>query len=187
MDYLLKKFKNGFTFIEVLIVLGVVGLTIPALFAIFFAILQQQAKVFRLTEIKRQGDYALNIMSSTIRNNAKSLYSDATLVTEQCDDAGENYSSTVYFRDANNAWFTFGLSSSKISSSSSALAQAIDLTNTKTTIRNFTLSCQRKADFSTPVIYISFDIDYTNGVGVTPIPNEQATMHYQTKVKLRSY
>lgn len=180
--------KKGFTFIELLIVIGVVGLTIPALFAIFFAILQQQSKVFRLSEVKRQGDYALNIMASTIRNNAYALYSNSTLVTPQCDSPAETYSSTIYFKDKYNAWFSFGVQNSKISSSSSVLAQPIDLTTAKTSISNFSLSCERKADFSTPVIYISFDIDYNNNIGaVTPIPAEQASLHYQTKIKLRAY
>lgn len=181
--------KESFTLIEMIVVLGVLVLAIPSLFAIIFVILNQQAKIYRLSEVKRQGDYALSIIESTVRNNAEAVYSDSGLTTKQCFDTGSNTTyqgPTLYLKDRYGAWFSYS-GAGTIASSSSNLASAINLTSDSTTISNFVMSCTKSGDFSPPVIYIGFDIGWTQGAGITPRPQESATMSYQTRIKLRTF
>lgn len=181
--------RRGFTFIEMLVVISVIGLALPVLFSLILTILQQQTKIYRLVEVKRQGDYILNIMENNIRNNASSIYSgvpnpnDTNLI---CDTSGSSGSGS-YFKDKLGNWFHY-LNLDKVSSQSSTTSQLFDLTNSKVRVSNFSISCNRKSSFSPPIVTVTFNICYNTGVDCSSSrPEETASMTYQTKIKLRNY
>ena len=66
----MKKFNKGFTLIETIVVIAVIGLTLPVLFATILTLMRQQIKIYRLSQVKREGDYIINLMENTIRNRA---------------------------------------------------------------------------------------------------------------------
>lgn len=196
------RVKKGFTFVELLIVISIIGIVLPAFFGIIFVLLRQQVLVYRLSEVKRQGDYALNLMENTIRNSAVSVHKDSTLQEDDppailnnrlCDttllDTIYPSSPAVRFKDKYDNWFYYGLSSEKIASSSGRGGSAIntaELTNGSASITNLSITCRQSTDFSTSVVGIEFDIGYRLANGITPMPEERATLHYQTKIKLRT-
>ncbi|PIY70331.1 hypothetical protein COY89_01780, partial [Candidatus Roizmanbacteria bacterium CG_4_10_14_0_8_um_filter_36_36] len=71
---LLMKKWLAFTLIETVVVIGVIGLVLPVLFTILFVILQQQSKLNRLQQVKKNGDFVLSILEKTIKNRANSIY-----------------------------------------------------------------------------------------------------------------
>ena len=65
--------KKGFTLIEMVVVVGVIGFVLPILFAIVFLIIQQQARIYSLQEVKKQGDQALFSMRGTVKQYAEKI------------------------------------------------------------------------------------------------------------------
>jgi len=181
--------KKSFTLIEMIVVIATIGLVLPTLFAIIFSILQQQVKIQRLSIVKREGDYVLNVMENIIRNYGESIHS-ATPPTESnkiCQSSSlENAS---YFKDKFGNWFRFYLDeTNSISSESSVLNNdspgSILLNSSQTKITNFSIQCYRTALYSPPVINISFTISYYTSSSRV---EDAASFNYQTKVKLKSY
>lgn len=193
--------KRSFTLIETIVVVAVIGLTLPVLFAIIFTLMRQQVKIYRLSQVKREGDYVINLMENTIKNRAIIIYKSAVLNDTNivCKNVG-NYtlSSTdnLYFLDEDKHWFGYEYDgSSKIASKSADLFNppnilTFPLTSTKTKVSNFSISCSRNSLYSSASILLGFDICYNTGSGnCTSTRPEEITsiLHYQTRIKLRNY
>jgi prepilin-type N-terminal cleavage/methylation domain-containing protein len=184
--------KKGFTLIETIVVVAVIGLTIPILFAILFTLMRQQVKIYQLSQIKREGDYIINIIDNTIRNRAVIIYKSDTIIDSNivCNDLVPAYppllsGTTVdklYFLDKNNVWFGFKQIGTIIYSSS--VTSDVSLTSSKTGISGFSISCNRNTVYSPPSVSISFNISYNTTSGR---PEETTSMYYQTRIKLRNY
>jgi len=189
----MKKFKS-FTLIETIVFIAVVGLTLPAIFTIFMVLLQQQAKIFRLSTTKREGDYMINLIENTIKNEAVTILSSTSPMppdstNTKCDKDATSYSSisSLYFLNKNGLWFGYLINGNALASSSASMAST-NLNSTKTRISSFSMSCSRTYAFSQPSVSLSFDIEFCNDVSCTQTrPEEISTLHYQTRIKLRSY
>jgi prepilin-type N-terminal cleavage/methylation domain-containing protein len=113
--------KNGFTLLEVMIVLSIFALLVPAMFTMYFASLRAQRKVIVLRDAKRNGDNALTVMESLIKQNAISIHNATppTTANEVCTVSTPTASGIpLYFKDKDGTWFSFGLTSNKIASAS---------------------------------------------------------------------
>lgn len=180
--------KKGFSFIELVVVMGVIGISLPVLFAIFFGVASQQVKIQRLSEVKRQGDYVLNIMETVIRNEARNIFDGATFLNEKCTATIPSYESlngtNFYFKDKSGNEFRFYASDGIIASESSKLASKWDLTSSNVRISNFNISCTRKSIGTPAIVTVSFDADYNTDS--TRVEETTATLHYKTSVKLRN-
>ena len=195
--------KKAFTFIEIVVVIGVISISLPVLFTIIFAITNQTLKVQRLSEVKKQGDYAINIIENTIRGYAVKIYSEDALTNEKCNTSGSTFPSdpsdgtNFYIKDISGKYFNFQLTdSNKIASESSDLinpVSVVDLTSDKVLIENFEIQCNRNTTAYPPIISISFNICYKNPTSAPPgnciftRTEETASLYYQTKIKLRNY
>ena len=184
--------KRSFTLIETIVVIAVIGLTLPVLFAIILTLMRQQVKIYRLSQVKRGGDYLINIMENIIKDNAFTIHTatppnDANII---CKNIATSPSSTsIYFLDKNKQWFGYLATSNSVASTSANLASPINLTSSKIIVSNFSIYCSRNSIHSPAVILLGFDICYDTGPGVCTgtRPEEITSMHYQTKIKLRSY
>lgn len=184
--------KKGFTFIELLIAVGIFSLSVPIVFGLFFINLNIQAKVFRMQEVKRQGDNALTVIQSVIRQSARSIHSAAAASdsNQVCTPDTNSYTGTLYFKDSLGDVFSFYQdgNTDQIASTSSKLAtggsdDANPLTSTKVKISDFVISCDQPSSFSPPLVNVKFTVSETNNSGRH---EEQASMYYQTTVKLRN-
>jgi len=191
--------KRSFTLIETIVVVAVIGLTLPVLFAIIFTLIKQQVKIYRLSQVKREGDYVINLMENTIRNRAISIHSDTpTEVNIVCKGVVGSYlyssTSSLYFRDKDKQWFGYLFDSDSIASKSADLDNPLNvltsaLTSSKTIVYNFSISCSRNTIYSPPSVSFDFDVCFVTGAGIctSTRPEEIASIHYQTRIKLRSY
>ncbi len=193
--------KKGFTLIEILVVIGIISISLPVLFNIFYALVRQQVKINRLTEVKRQGDYILNIIKTLIINQAISIHNNIPPSPISCSST-QNITANNYFLDRQGTYFRFCQSSSGTtcdnsenyiaSSSSLASVGTVALNNNKTLITNFSLTCFQNQSYSPPLIGIQFTICYKispnqNDCNIGTRPEETAKLTYSTFVKLRSY
>lgn len=180
----------GFTLIEMLVVIGIVTIALPATFAIIFAIIRQQARVYALKQVKREGDFVLNKMEDNIRNNAVGIFNSSELNNEVCDQNliaptyGSDNGSEFYFKDKLGNWFQYYLNSTdNIASQSTVLSQPVNLTTSTVRVNNFFISCNRTAAFSPPVIFISFNIVYSTA----QFQEQQVKIQYRTQVGMKNY
>lgn len=184
--------KKSFTLIETVVVVAVIGLTLPILFTIILTLMKQQLKIYRLSQVKRGGDYLINIMENIIRDNAITIHtttppSDANII---CKNIGTSASGTsLYFLDKNKKWFGYLATGNSVASTSANLASPINMTSSKTIVSNFSIYCSRNSIYSPASILLGFDICYDTGGGIctSTRPEEITSIHYQTRIKLRSY
>ena len=186
--------KKGFTLIETIVVIAVIGITLPVLFAIILTLMRQQLKINRLSEIKREGDYISSTLENTIKDRAVSIHSGLPVndTTKICEDALSFSSPTtnLYFLDKNRNWFGYQFSGNILASESADLVNpSIDLNSSKILISNFSISCSRNTVYSAQSVQFSFDVCYDTGLPdcATTRPEEITSLHYQTRIKLRNY
>lgn len=180
----IKSAKSGFTFIEILVTVGVVGFVLPVIFAIVFTIFRQQTKIYRLNEIKKQGDYILNL-SKVLITSSTGIYSEAALTNLKCDGTAGNqsYSSVsgnnFYFKDKNSAAINIFLSNGQIATGPSNL----NMTNNRVVVENYQISCENSSVISRPLVKIKFDIRYNT---TSTRSEDTASLSYQSGYKLRN-
>lgn len=191
---MIVKIKKSFTLIETIVVISVVSLITPLIFSIIFGLARQQTKIYRLSQVKREGDYILNTVSVLIKNNAYSIYYPEPPIddNERCKDV-ETFTSEnrLIFKDKKEDWFRieWNQANEKISSYSSSTNKTIDLNSSSVLINNFLISCSRKSLYSPPTVNISFDACYKTSTGkcTSNVIEETAILRYQTKIKLRNF
>ncbi len=180
--------KKGFTLVEMLIVLGIVAIVLPAVFTILFTIIREQARVYALKQVKREGDFVLSKISNQIRSNAVGIYMDPALDNEVCDRALivptyiNNNGDSFYFEDKKGDWFRYSLSNASIASDSSTTVP-VNLTSGKVDISNFSISCNRTGPYAPPLITLSFGVGYHNA----QFQEELATLNFQTQIAMKNY
>jgi len=190
--------RKAFTLIETIVVVAVIGLTLPVLFAIIFAITRQQVKIYRLSQIKKEGDYLISVMENTIRDRAITIYKsdlidDANIVCKVVEDYPSSPVDHLYFIDEDKQFFGYKIDVNKVASAAVDLVSGdpytVDLTSGKTLVSNFSISCSRSSIYSPASISLSFDVCYDTGLPncATTRPEEIASLHYQTRIKLRNY
>jgi type II secretory pathway pseudopilin PulG len=186
----------SFTLIEMLVVIGVIGLTLPAFFSIFFSLLRQQGKIYALSQVKREGDFALNTITNIIRNYGVSIHSSIPNDSNKINcPATETSILNYYLLDKYNSYFRFCKSSTGnncdggdnyIASYSSKLTpqNTIPLTTNKVQVTNFNLACTQTSPFSPPIIKLIFTVTYKTA---SNRPEDTASLTYQTQIKMKSY
>ncbi len=186
----MKKELKSFTLIETIVVIAVIALTLPVLIATIFILVRQQTKVVRLSQVKREGDYLINIMENTIKGEAVTIHSakpsdDTNIV---CNTADSSFSGPpLYFLDKTGKWFGYEEGTNTVASASAV--SSINLTSSKTILSNFSISCSRSTIDSPPSVSLNFDVCYDTGSGIctSTRPEEVTSIHYQARIKLRSY
>ncbi len=191
--------KRAFTLVEVIVITGVIALTLPALFNIVFAIMQQEAKVIRLTQVKQQGDTILNRFESEVKTNATGIFTNQTLTNQICNTVGiypgpfNPQLTSIYFshRQAGSE-FGFINASNKMSyflSTPFGGNLTTDLTTDRVIVTNVAFSCELKQLYSQPVVKLSYDVCYSNSPSNTCASDrleEQANLHYDVAIRVRN-
>src|SRR3989339_1702143 len=140
------KKKTGFTLIEMLVVIGVVMLVVPSIFVIIFGIMREQTKIFRLSIVRREGDFILNNISNLIRSEAVTIHYDdppteANQVCAISDDVYTSPDKRLIFTDPENNWFRILWSSNVIAYYSSYTASSVNLNSSNAIVEDFSIGC----------------------------------------------
>lgn len=189
-----KKTNRGYTLIEVLIVITILGIIMPAVFSILYVILQQQAKIAEMTEVKRQGDYVMQFMKEKITREASGVRNDPDGLSGA--DAGSNVCNTTTTSSLNsvngdefvligkppNLDFQFTNDGSQVFFDQNGIQTALN--DTRVTINNFNMSCSWRSLYTPPMIGFSYEVTFNRAnpdaeLGITK-------MYYQSKFMLRT-
>jgi len=185
--------KKGFTLIEMIIVIAIVGVILPLVFSIIFVVLKQQARIHRIAETRRQGDSIMSFMKEKISTQVVEIRSLGGAA--QCDDPGDIYPSSpspdgrnFYFLDADGNIFYFLYSSGnrRITYESFTPPPYIStaLNSDTVIVTNFKIQCIKKTFSSPPLVQIAFDVKYRDR---TPTVDEgEVVLPYRTKIRIRN-
>jgi len=180
---LISKACEGFTLIEILVVVFLFGIIMTISGALFSSVLRGSGKSEITKEVKQSGDYAMGMMERSIRN-AKTV-SGCSLVS----------SSSISMTDRDGFPTTFGcvfdnsLDVSSISLNSGALVNKLTGNNVTLGIGG-TGGCPGDLSFTCnnavnpPQVTISFTL-YQKGTSSKP--EDQAKVKFQSTVSLRTY
>lgn len=160
--------KNGFTLIEVLVVIGIFGILAVIGTGMFFSILKGSTKTRVLAEVKQNGNYAISVMGRMIRN-AKEI--------ESCPG------SSIRIVNPDEETTQFDLSGPRIASISALgtgylTSDKVEIDTTETNQFDCILSSG-----SPPVVTIRFTLSQAVGTRA----EETAEVDFKTTVSLRTY
>ena len=188
MGKIINKNKQGFTFIEILVSIVVLGMVLPLLFSIVFTIFRQQTKIYRLNEVKKQGDYILVLTKNLIHNYAVGVYSEAALTNQKCDGitntsyTSNSSGSNFFFKNKDGQPFNILLSDGIIATSSGGTGNT-KITNSQVVVSGYSISCANTSTAADSFVTIKFNINYNT----TSLNKEDnASLSYQSSLKLRN-
>lgn len=156
---IIKAKMTGFTLVETLVAVAIMGLVIAGATSMFFFVLKGEKKADTRIKVKQSGDFALSVMSSTIRN--------ADSITTVCDGTQKPSISV--------GPTTFAVSAGQITSNGQPLTSSEYVIST---LNPFL--CTRYPD-KPKVVTITFTLAR---VGLTEESTQQT---FQTTVSLRNY
>jgi len=162
--------NSGFTLVEMMVVVGILGIVTITGSTMFFSILRGSTKA-RVTQLAKQnGDYAISVMGRMIRNARGLLSPTADSVT-----------SSITIKNPDGGITVFSCNSSTIASNGASLIGS-----------GFKISdCSGVFDVKVgsegikpSVVKINFDLKQA---GAESRVEEQALINFQTTVTLRNY
>lgn len=181
---MIKMKKNkGFTLIEILVTVGVLGIIAAFGTQMFLSILRNSKKTQVLTEIKQNGDYAINVMERMIRNAEKIIEPDDT-----CSSCNGHCSSCTDIKiknpDRSSTVFRCSSSPNNITLSTNG-GPPDDLINSKADVDfcNFNVT-KGGVGVNPDTVVISFTLSEP---GVVTRPEDRALIEFKTSVTLRNY
>ena len=179
------QFSNsGFSLIELLVVVTMIGLIGTLTTQIFILGIKSQAKSEVIKEVKQNGDYAITVMENMVRNavdvsNSACNVSQDHLIILNPDGISTTFSCNIF--ETENKY-------RKIASVSGTLPETVyALTSEKVNLSSciFRVVCP-DPPLSPKYVFISFTIRGINS-SLTPTPGNISSLEYQTTVSLRTY
>ena len=176
----MRSKKDGYTLVELLMVISILGLILPAIFSILIIILQQQARIYELSTVKREGDNILNLLKAKIANEATGVTDENGAA--QCVKLGIKYepNSSNNFKLKNKAspfFYTHDKTGLKLNNN-------VFLNSNRVTISDFKIYCYKKSDFSPIMVGLSYKVTFKRTTGLpsaTP-----PSLDYQSRILLRN-
>ena len=171
-----RKISKGFTLIEILVVIGLLGIIVAVGSNMFFTTLKSSTKSKILTVVKQNGDYTLTIMERLIRDSEKVIVNSDGVLCE----AGMN-KLKVKRLDGSEIEFTCegeGTADSLIASNSA------NLTSSEVKVDSCSFDCFSQGDFYPQVVSIDFTL--SQAVETTRL-EEQAAVNFRTTVTTRNF
>jgi len=102
------KATRGFTLIEVLVIIFLLGIVLSLGGNLFFSILRGGSKAEAVKEIKQNGDYAISVMERMIRNAREASCSDGSVTITSFDGQQTIFSCKENRIASNSAYLTSG-------------------------------------------------------------------------------
>ena len=168
--------NKGFTLIEMLVVVGILGIIAVVASNVFFTTLRSSSKTKALTTVKQNGDYALSVMERLIRDSQEVMTNSAG---QYCVAVMKKIK--VKRLDGTEVEFTCedeGTTNGRMASNSARL------TSSEVKVDSCSFDCESKGQFYPQTITINFTLSQNV---VTSRPEEQASVNFTTTVSVRNF
>jgi len=160
------KKQKGFTIIEIVVVIGILGIIAVIGTNMFFTVMRSSTKSKNLMTVKQNGEYALSVMERMIRNSS---------VVDIC----ESGMTKIKIMDSNKEETEFAFIDNYIASNSSRM------TSDQVKVTSGTFDCSSVGDFNPKTIVINFTLD--QNVSLAPRVEEEASINFKTTIETRNY
>ncbi|MCX6726103.1 MAG: type II secretion system protein [Candidatus Shapirobacteria bacterium] len=169
---------KGFTMIEILVVIGILGIIAVIGSNMFFTTLKASNKTKVLATVKQNGDYALSVMGRMIRDSQKVITNSET--PNKICEIGMN-KIKVKRLDGSEIEFSCdqeGTVNGNIASNSARL------TSSEVKVDSCSFDCSTKGEFYPQSVVISFTLSQAT---VTTRVEEQALVNFKTTISVRNF
>ncbi len=189
--------RCGYTLIEMLIVLSLLTIIMPAIFTIIYTLLNQQVKIYRLVETKRQGDRIMSFMKEKIVREAMGIKNGAGLLRcatyTAIPENTTNGNDFIFMKTVNPSGptFNFYLTNSTFFVQDTGGLPTTSLHDNKVRVSNFQIECFRRnstipftqSNSNVVLVGFTYTVEFVDN---SPTQAEGVTsLQYQTKVRLR--
>jgi len=181
-----KSQNFGFTLIEILVVVGILGIITVVSSTMFFTVFKGSGKTKALTKVKENGDYALSVMERLIRDSQE-------VITNSDNKVCESGMNKIKLKRIDGTLIEFacleeGTANGRIASNSARLTSD----EVKLDSCSFDCGCpaaypnctSEGAKFFPKTVTIKFTLSQ---VAATVRPEEQAIVNFQITVNTRNY
>jgi len=175
---------KSFTLMELIVAVGIIGLIIPAIFGIFFAIIRQQLVLVSYQEMKYQGDSVQRNIKNVLQNSAADITDNTYLATDMCPlttTPTPTYFPNLYIndRDGNHVkLYQEGISPNRIASDSAS--KTYYLTTKDVVVTQLGFTCYRINEFTPAIVSAKFTVQKSTVFSDISLP-------YSFNVRLRNY
>ena len=167
------KKQKGFTIIEIVVVVGILGVIAAIGTNMFFTVIRGSNKSKNLTTVKQNGEYALSVMERMIRNSS-------TIITNSDGDICESGMVKIKIMDSDKQETEFEFVDDYIASNSSRM------TSDQVKVTSGVFNCDNSTgDFNPKTIVIDFTLD--QNISPTSRVEEEASINFKTTIETRNY
>jgi prepilin-type N-terminal cleavage/methylation domain-containing protein len=167
--------NNGFTLIEVLVVMALLATVAVIISNMFFTTFRSSTKTKSLTTVKQNGDYTLSVMERLIRGS-KEVMSSCPEVPPEAPAVTNNI--TIGMLNGDEIVFSCDLENKLIASNGA------NLTSNKVKLDSCSFECRSGGEFYPQIVTIDFTLSQA---GETAGEEEQAKIDFKTTVVTRNY
>ena len=171
--------NRGFTLIEILVVVGILGIIAVVASNVFFTTLRSSGKTKVLTTVKQNGDYALSVMERMIRDSQEVM----TNSDGQYCVAGMK-KIKVKKLDGTELEFVCPEEEEAGTTNSRIASNSAHLTSSEVKVDSCSFDCESKGQFYPKTVTINFTLSQS---AVTSRPEEQASVNFTTTVSVRNF
>ena len=175
--------RKSFTFIELVVTIGIVAFIVQAIFGVSYVIFRQQIILNSMMEVKRQGDNIAQAVKTSLSTNARKIIgADLNNDVDICPvitTPTPTFFPKLYVEDSVGNNYSLGLETNpeptpnRIASLGASLTY---LTNQDVSISNFAFSCYKSTLGGASVVTTKYTVS-KNG----------QSLDYRLKVRLNTY
>lgn len=169
----MNKKETGFTLVELLVVISVLGIMAVMALQIFLSLIRSSTKTEVLGRVKQNGDYALSVMERMIRNSREILECDTDHILIKNPDGRESN-----FRFCGDPDFLIASESGDLE------CGEVRLTSDQVRLASGAFSCTAGGEFQPDVVGISFTLSQSEE---TTRAEETVSLGFQGSVTTRNY
>ncbi len=187
-SFIIRK-PEGFTFVEILVVLAVLMVTGAVVGVILFSTLKGATKTNTLSVVRQNGNYAIAQMSKTIRNakqfNGVSINNDQNVpYTTDCTASDSTPYKYLKITDTNDQSVVYSCETTTTSGIISIRTSLLDANSV--VVNSCSFICTQINFGDNPTIGINFSLSQKQAPGTTPLSDNQATVQFSTSINTRN-
>ena len=177
------RIRKSFTFLELVVTIGIIAAIVPAIFSISYIIFRQQIILYSFYDIKRQGDNVSQAIKTSLTTNARKIISsDLNNEVDICPiitSPTPTFFPQLFVEDKFGNNYSFSLESNpaptpnRVASFGATLTY---LTSRDVTISNFAFSCYRSDSGGASIVTTKYKVN-KNG----------QSLDYRIKTRLSTY